>query len=541
MLVLLGCVALSSLISRVPGISPPLPFVQIALGAVVSLFAERTVTVDPEVFLVLFIAPLLYLDGWRIRKEGLVRNKGTIAALALGLVAFTVTLAGLFIHWLIPSMPLAVAFALSAVLSPTDAVAVSAITAHTKMPPRLMQVLEGESLLNDASGLVCFRFAVVAAVTGAFSPGQALGLFAWLAFGGVVIGAGTALVANGVKDWMSKRFGEEPGSQIIISLLIPFGSYLLASRLHASGVLAAVAAGIAMNFEEQSGRALPVTRLRRAAVWDAVQFAGNGVIFVILGYQLSGIVLGAMAQTETMGHQDAVWLLGYVLAVAAVLVVLRFVWAVVTLGVLQFGPNRRARHVGTAMRVAAVASLAGVRGAVTLSGVMTLPVLLADGSPFPGREVAIFIAAGVIVVSLLSASLGLPYLVRGIPMMEAPSGSRGEEAARRLSAEAAIAAIERWSVTSATGEDRGLRLAVAERLLAAYRGRLAPTTPPNDAPAFARLEMLQREATIVGIRAERETVYQLASEGRLNEGAGRELVRQLDLLEFRFAASGPDS
>lgn len=216
-------------------------------------------------------------------------------------------------------------------------------------------------------------------------------------------------------------------------------------------------------------------------------------------------------------------------------------WAVVTLGILQAGPDRRARRVATVMRVAAVASLAGVRGAVTLSGVMTLPVLLADGSPFPGREVAIFIAAGVIVVSLLSASLGLPHLVRGIPMTEGPSGPRDEEAARKLSAEAAMAAIERWSVTSMTGEDRALRLAVAERLLAAYRGRLAPETLPDDVPAFARLEMLQREATIVGIRAERATVYQLASDGRLSEGAGRELVRQLDLLEFRFAASGDDS
>jgi CPA1 family monovalent cation:H+ antiporter len=536
-LLLLGCVALSGLLSRIPKISLPLPFVQIALGAMVSLFAGRTVHVDPEVFLVLFIAPLLYLDGWRIQKDGLIRNRWTITALALGLVVFTVIVAGLFIHWLIPAMPLAVAFALSSVLSPTDAVAVSAITARTRMPPRLMEVLEGESLLNDASGLVCFRFAVAAALTGVFSPGEALGLFTWLAIGGVVTGAGTALVANGVKDFMSHRFGEEPGSQIIISLLIPFAAYLLAARLHASGVLAAVAAGIAMNREEQSGRAQPATRLRPAAVWDAVQFAGNGAIFVILGNQLSAIVLAAMSQRVLIGHQSPLWLLGYVLAVTFVLAVLRFVWAGVTLGLIHPVFDGAGWRLMPAMRLAAAASLAGVRGAVTLSGVMTLPLLVADGSPFPGRDLAIFIASGVIVVSLLSASLGLPLVLHGLATMQRVPVRAAEDAVRRLSAEAAMEAIERWLAMQAdVGHDTPMYAALSTKVLAAYRERLqAPAGVTADAGWLSRFDALEREAAVVGLQAERATVYRLTREGRVGERVGRRLVRQLDLLEFRYS------
>jgi hypothetical protein len=164
------------------------------------------------------------LDGWRIPREGLTEDWWTICALALGLVLFTVLGADYFIHWMIPSMPLAVAFALAGLLSPTDAVALSAIAKHAPVPKRLIHVFEGEALLNDASGLVCMRFAVAAVLTGSFSIVEASGTILWLAGGGVVVGAAVALGANTGKDWVSQRFGEETGSQIPISLLIPLRS-----------------------------------------------------------------------------------------------------------------------------------------------------------------------------------------------------------------------------------------------------------------------------------------------------------------------------
>ncbi|HEX5379235.1 MAG TPA: cation:proton antiporter, partial [Phenylobacterium sp.] len=166
----------------------PMPLVQIALGAVIALSVVPTVELEPELFFLLFLPPLLFLDGWRIPKDELLRDRATVLELALGLVVLTVVGVGFLIHWLIPAMPLPVAFALAAVVSPTDPIAVSAIAANAPMPRRLMHILEGESLLNDASGLVCMRFAVAAMLTGVFSIQEAFVTFVWVAVGGVGIG-----------------------------------------------------------------------------------------------------------------------------------------------------------------------------------------------------------------------------------------------------------------------------------------------------------------------------------------------------------------
>ncbi|MDE1156156.1 MAG: sodium:proton antiporter [Acidobacteriaceae bacterium] len=247
-LVMLLAVILSGTISRLLPLAIPLPLIQIALGAAIAGVTGGGVELQPDIFFLLFLPPLLFLDGWRIPKEGLFRDKAVILELALGLVVFTVIGLGFLIHWMIPAMPLAVAFALAAIVSPTDPVAVSAIAQRVTIPPRLMHILEGESLLNDASGLVCMRFAVAAAVTGAFSVTDAVGTFLWVAIGGVAIGFGVTWLVVRVKDTVSRKLGEEPGAQILISLLIPFGAYLIAEHLHCSGILAAVAAGVTMSY-----------------------------------------------------------------------------------------------------------------------------------------------------------------------------------------------------------------------------------------------------------------------------------------------------
>src|SRR6202048_4552063 len=304
----------------------PLPLVQIALGAVIASLANLGVALNPDIFFLLFLPPLLFLDGWRIPKEGLFRDKGTILELALGLVVFTVVGVGYFVSWMIPAMPLAVAFALAAIVSPTDPIAVSAIASRVPIPRRLMHILDGESPLNDASGLVCMRFAVAAALTGTFSLLDAVGTFLWLAVGGIAIGVGVTWIASVAKNWVSRHFGEETGSQILISLLIPFGAYLLAEHLHCSGILAAVAAGVTMGYVEQTGQALAVTRVRRSAVWDTVQFAANGIIFVLLGEQLPQIVAGAAQVVRETGHHEPIWLLIYVVVISCALAALRFLW-----------------------------------------------------------------------------------------------------------------------------------------------------------------------------------------------------------------------
>lgn len=254
-LVMLIAVVISGPVTRMLPIGVPLPLVQIALGTAIAASFDFEVVLEPEIFFLLFITPLLFLDGWRIPKQGLFRDAATILELSVGLVIFTVLGMGYFIHWLLPTMPLPVAFALAAILSPTDPVAVSAITSRSPAPKRVMHILEGESLLNDASGLVCMRFAIAAALTGAFSLSAAVASFLWLAVGGIAIGAALSWLVNQLKSRISKRFGEETGTQILVSLLIPFGAYLLAEHLGCSGILAAVAAGVTMSYAEFTGMA----------------------------------------------------------------------------------------------------------------------------------------------------------------------------------------------------------------------------------------------------------------------------------------------
>jgi monovalent cation/hydrogen antiporter len=536
LLVLVAVVA-SSAIAHAGLRSFPLPFVQTALGVLMAAISDLQISLDPTVFLLLFIAPLLFLDGWRIPKEGLFHDKWTIVALALGLVVFTVVGGGLFIHWMIPAMPLAIAFALAAVLSPTDAIGVSAIALRTPLPKRLMHILEGESLLNDASGLVCLQFAVAAAMTGTFSLVGAAESFVWLAAGGIGIGASVSLLANAIKDWIVVHFGEETGAQILTSLLIPFGVYVLAEHFGASGILASVAAGIVMSYEEQAGRASAVTRVRRAAVWDAIQFAGNGAIFVLLGHQLPGIVKGAGAAVAQTGRHNELWLLVYVLAIVCVLACQRAVWAWATLRLILFRKDRGRTDVSTpGWRLIAVTSLAGVRGAVTLSGVMTLPLALQDGSAFPTRDLAIFLAAGTIVVSLIAADIGLPRLMKGIRLPPETARQKEEEDARLAAALAAINAVERAIRHAASDEENAeLYVEAGTRITTRYRQRIEAHPEAGADSSRARMtDRIERRLLLVALHAERNELYKIARSGKLCDETSRTIVREIDLQESRL-------
>nr|WP_218911305.1 Na+/H+ antiporter [Paraburkholderia bryophila] len=541
---MLACVIASSIVKRAARIPLPLAIVQIAIGALIAQIFRFRVSLAPDVFLLLFVSPLLFLDGWRISKEGLFRDKWTIGAFALGLVLFTVLGAGFFIHWLIPLMPLPVAFALAATLSPTDAVAVSAIAERVPIPPRLMNVLAGEALLNDASGLVCLRFAITAAVTGSFSVAEASGTFLWLVAGGVAAGAGVTLLANAAKDWTARLFGEETGTQILISLLLPFGAYVVADRLAASGILAAVTAGVVMSYEELAGKALASTRIRRAAVWDALQFAGNGVIFVLLGQQLFSVIdRGGQVISQT-GRQQEVWLLLYVAAISGALLLIRFLWTWAALRVIVFRTGPGTQTINTSgWRLITATSLAGVRGAVSLSGVMTLPLLIENGSPFPARDLAILLAAGVIVVTLIAANVGLPYVLSGIKVPPGTLERRQEDDARGAAARAAIVAVERaLHETRQASEDADLFSQAGARLIAHYREQIALRGDGGqDARRGLQIDEIERRLRLLALGAERDELYRVAQSGKLTDELVRDLVREVDLQESRFSGRGSRS
>ncbi|MDR2259338.1 MAG: Na+/H+ antiporter [Azoarcus sp.] len=540
-LAMLLAVVVSGYLVRALPVSLPIPLVQIALGALLAMFSKSAVRLEPEIFFLLFLPPLLFLDGWRIPKAGLFHDKLVIVELALGLVLFTVVGAGYLIHWMIPSMPLAVAFALAAVVSPTDPVAVSSIVSRGPMPKRLMHILEGESLLNDASGLVCFRFAVLAAMTGSFSLQAASLTFLWLALGGLAIGIAATLAISHAQRWLSRHWGEESGSAILVNLLIPFGAYLLAERLHASGILAAVAAGVTMSYVELSGRALATTRVQRAAVWDMARFALNGLMFVLLGEQLPAIFSRAAISVREVGQQSSLWLVVYALAIVIILAALRYAWMWVSLHLVFFNAWRNGREMRAPdARLVRVMSLSGVRGAITLAGVLSLPLLLPDGQPFPARDVAIFLAAMVILISLIASSALLPRLLRGLDaaMPSESAGEHEEKEALRVAAAEAIKAIEEAShaLAADNAAEADLYAQAAVRVMADYKYRLgADEERAETGGAYLRAaDRAEIALRLAALRAERESIFRLARGKHISDEMSRRLVRQIDLIEARY-------
>lgn len=516
----------------------PLPLVQIALGFFIAAVSDEGTGLHPDVFFLLFLPPLLFLDGWRIPKEGLLRDRVAILQLAFGLVLLSVLGMGYFIHWMIPSMPLTVAFALAAIISPTDPVAVSALTRRSPIPKRALLVLEGESLFNDASGLLAFRFAVAATATGTFSLTSAFGSFLWMAIAGVAIGAGAIQLIVAFRNWFIRRFGEEPGSEILLSLLAPFAAYFLAEYAQASGILAAVAAGLAMSYEELSGKALALTRIRREVVWDLVYFALNGVMFVLLGEQLPHILDGAVFVVKEAGHRDVSWLAVYPVVICVVLAAIRFLWVFFSLKVnRRFSTHHEPNRPPITMRLLLVLSLAGVRGTITLAGVMTLPLFLPNGANFPARDLAIFLAAMVIIISLVAASVGLPLVLRGqTPMVE--TRYREQEAmAKGVARDAALKSVGQvlnQLIASDADQNTSLYTEVATQVLADLQQDDQNWEEGADRAAFDLQRATERKMRLAAIDASRRAIYQLARTHRISDQMAREFVRQLDLQEVRL-------
>ena len=529
-LILLMLVSVSRLVVRV--IPLPLPLVQIAAGA---LLAWPTlglhVALDPELFLFLFLPPLLFSDGWRMPKREFWHLRGPILTLAVGLVLFTVVGAGYFIHWLLPSIPLPVAFALAAVLSPTDAVAVSAIS-QNRLPTPLMHILQGEALMNDASGLVTFKFALAAAITGVFSLTNASLTFVVVALGGLAVGVALSWLVGRLRAWMIARGWDDPATHVVFMLLLPFAAYVLAERLGVSGILSAVAAGMMQSWLDLLPRQTS-TRLLNRSVWSLLEFAFNGLIFLLLGLQLPDIIKAVVS------HEPTLWpTLFYrcldVVAIFLALVLLRFFWvqSIWRLSVLL----RRLRGKGELTQVPTARScwlltVGGVRGAVTLAGVMSVPMLM-GADVFPERDLLIFIAAGVILLSLISACIALPLLLRGIE--KSPDDKRRQEVrdAWRKTAEAAIHALETEETTPQDAAQAALSAELKARIMSEYRHQLDVFNDSAEAQALAfQMDLLERRLRLKALRAQRLELYSLSRHHQIGDDVLREVLADLDLSE----------
>ncbi len=516
----------------------PLPLIQSASGAVLAWPSLGLhVALDPELFMFLFIPPLLFADGWRMPKGEFWQMRWPILTMAFALVLFTVAGGGAFIHLLIPEIPWAAAFALAAVLSPTDALAVSAI-AQNRLPRRLMHVLQGEALMNDASGLVAFKFAVAAAMTGAFSLLDASLSFLLVAVGGLACGVVLSWLLGRIRAWMIRRGWDDPATHVVLMLLLPFAVYMVAEELGVSGILAAVAAGMMQSWTDLLPRQTH-TRVLNRSVWSMLEFAFNGVVFLLLGLQLPDIL-----KSVTHHAGDSLWrssqLLFYVLAVYAVLILLRFawVWCYWKLS-LRFerwwGIELGGKPGEPVLRLSAISALGGVRGAVTLAGVLSVPLLLGSGEAFPQRDLIIFIAAGVILVSLLAATLGLPALLKGLPVASNDQSELEYRSVWRRTAVAAIRMLEKEEMPAGEKVDaeEAARLAeVKARLMAEYRQQLDPAPDSAEARERARsLELADQALRIKALRTQRLELYQLRRENLVDDETMRKVLGDLDSQE----------
>lgn len=539
-LALLLCVAASAIVVRVSRL--PLPLTQIALGAAVSVpDVGLHVELEPHLFLLLFVPPLLFVDGWRMPKREFFQLRERILALAFGLVLVTVVAVGYLLHWMIPAMPLAVAFALAAVLSPTDAVAVSALAGGAGIPKRLAYILEGEALMNDASGLTAFKFAIAAAATGAFSLAQASVAFVLVSVGGLLVGIAMGWGMALFQRWLSGWTRIQAQGVIVLTLLLPFAAYLLAEHVGTSGILAAVAAGMTLNLRSAAIETEAETRIANTHIWSMLQYVLTGVIFVLLGLQLPEIIGKALHdEYHDDGLSGAVRLLGYAGATTAALIGVRLLWVWALLRITHVYARWRdgVRRRMPQLRLLLATGLAGVRGAITLAAVLSVPLALTDGTPFPERNLMIFIATAVILLSLVMAAIGLPLLLRGLDIGE-DHEAHEEQVARLRACEAGIAAVaaeaRQMSGAAGAGSDVTPQLAAASQIIDTYQQRLSGLTgDENLRRTAAEQASILLTLRLRALRAERAEILRMHRRDEINDVVFNQLIYEIDMRESAF-------
>lgn len=534
-LILTLMVSLSGVITRVLPFQMPLPLMQIVIGA---LLAWPTfglhVDFNPELFLVLFIPPLLFADGWKTPVREFLSHGREIIGLALVLVVITVVGIGFLIDWMVPGISLLPAFALAAVLSPTDAVALSGIVGEGRIPKKIMRILQGEALMNDASGLVSLKFAVAVA-TGemVFTVGGATLEFLKVALGGLLSGIVVSWLYARSLRILSRWGSDEPATQIVLLFLLPFASYLIAEHIGVSGILAAVAAGMTITRSGVMRSAPLAMRLRANNAWSMLEFVFNGMVFLMLGLQLPGILQYSL-KTASADPNVEVWMLfADIILVYFALILLRFFWLwIMKRFSVRFLKNKPMEFSHYNTRDILIASFAGVRGAVTLAGVLSIPLFLPDGTPFPARYELIFIAAGVILFSLLVGVVMLPLLLRHVESPDHGQARKEERTARAAIAEVALVAIEKMEQRLMTDSEQNIDDQLIKEVSARVIGDLRRRSEGrNDMENSFQAEDLERRFRLAALRAERGELYHLRATQQISNDTLQKLLRDLDLLE----------
>ena len=404
----------------------PAALFQIILGFLVSYLAiPLHFEFESEAFMALIIAPLLFTDAYKASRSELWLYKRPIVYMAVGLVITTVVVVGYFINYIIPSISLGAAFALAAILSPTDAVAVKSITKGMKLPKGLMSILEGESLLNDAAGIVSFKIALASIITGTFSLSRSSREFFITAIGGMILGVLIGLIIVSIKLVNRKYLNTEPSILVIIQVILPVATYFIAEEFHLSGIIAVVFAGILLNFERylRQGDSLDNQAVVSISYnQDTISYVLNGFVFVLLGYLLPGIFRNMITYPD-LDVQTAMF---YVILITIALIITRFTFVYIFYVSFQQHTFKTSRNiveffktkqldVGNYSRLeyALITSLCGIHGTVTLATALMIPLTIGTtGEPFPLRNAILFIGSGVVLLSMIIGTIFLPLIIK---------------------------------------------------------------------------------------------------------------------------------
>jgi CPA1 family monovalent cation:H+ antiporter len=493
----------------------PYPIALVIGGAALGFLPELPqFPFDPQFILVLVLPPILYqaalLTSWRDFRA----NIRPIGLLAVGLVIATTLAIGAALKFVVPDIPWAAAFVLGAIVSPPDAVAATAILTRLNVPRRVVTILEGESLVNDASGLVLYKFAVAAVMTGAFSLREASFEFVGVAIGGVIIGILMGRIFIVVHRYLGDVFIE-----VLMTLAVPYITYILAESLHVSGVLAVVAAGLVR------GRYAPEIvsaemRIIARSVWNLLVFLLNSLVFILIGLQLSGIV-GRLA-----GYSAGDLML-YATLVSIVAIAVRFAWIYPATWLPRMVSARlRERDPAPTEQELFIMSWCGMRGIVSLAAALALPLALEGGAPFPGRDLIVFLTFVVIAVTLVVQGLTLGPLIRVLRVGTDWSEHEEEQHARFALGKAAIAAIDELAAKEGTAPE------LAERIRAEFAEKIR-IAPPGGHILTGGADVAKRLRG-AAIRAERQELIRIWRENRISDDVLHHLEEDLDYQESRL-------
>lgn len=497
----------------------PYPIVLVIGGALFGFVPGMPdVKLDPNVVLVVFLPILVYAAAFFANLGDMRANLRGLTLSSIGLVLVTMTAVALVAHALI-GMPLAAAFALGAVVSPTDPLAAGLIMRSQDVPRQLVSAVEGEGLFNDATALVAYKVAVAAVVAGSFSLGHASLLLILDAAGGVAIGLAVGWIIAEVR----KRT-PDPQISVTISLVSGYAAFVPANAVGASGVLAAVTTGIYMGLRGPS--IIPArVRLQGFFTWDIVDFIINSALFVLVGLQLRGIV-------RALSGYAAGDLGGWALAICGVTVAIRLVWFFTVpylIRALDRRPSQRARRAGARQRL--VIGWSGMRGAVSLAAALALPLTVKTGGRFPNRDLIQFLTFAVIFATLVVQGLSLPALIRRLGITDGGAAETEELKARLGATKAALAQIDALAAEDWTRED------TIERMRAAYayrKRRLAARAGKIEDDGYEDRSLAYQQAVQIVLAAQRDALVELRQQGTISNETMNRVIQELDLEESRL-------